>query len=129
MSQAEPRRASGRSAWNWDAFPSETRRSARSGVERPVRRASGPARPKGADVVPIRPRAEAGRRTVRITGQASTPPRRSRPAVVRVGSRPDRFALWAVGLGLFMALLAAATAHGAEPTAAHHAAQLLAHTR
>jgi hypothetical protein len=129
MSQAEPRRASGQSAWDWDAFPSETRRSSRGGVQRPVRRASGPARSDGADVVPIRPGAESGRRTVRITGQASTPRRRSRPAAARVGSRPERFALWAVGLGLFMALLAAATAHGADPTAAHHAAQLVAHAR
>jgi len=55
------------------------------------------------------------RRTIVITGQATTP--RSRPAPVRgsrkrtrAGSQPDRLALWAVALGLFLAAVAAATA-------------------
>jgi hypothetical protein len=51
------------------------------------------------------------RRTITITGQA-TPPRR-RPARrphERVGPRPDRIALWAVGMCLFLILVAALSA-------------------
>jgi len=53
-----------------------------------------------------------GRRTVRITGQASRPRRRS-PAAAQIAARPDRVALWAFFLGLFMVLMAAATANAA----------------
>jgi len=56
------------------------------------------------------------RPTVHITGQP-TPSRRRSPAAARTAARPDRVAMWAVGLGLFMAFMAAATAR-AEPPAA-----------
>jgi hypothetical protein len=70
------------------------------------------------------------RRTVEITGQGVAPqrrPRARRSAAPR--ANPDRLALWAVVLCLFMALVAAATARGDEgppepggaPPAAHPA--------
>lgn len=110
MSQAHARRASGQHAWTWDAFEREPRRSS----DRPARRASGP--PAGAaEVRELRPGAQP-RRTVRIAGQPTPPRRRPRPAArPRIGARPDRFAAWAVALGLFMAGLAAATAHADTP--------------
>lgn len=53
-----------------------------------------------------------GRRNVRITGQPQ--PRRRRSATVaQIESRPDRLALWAVLLGLFLVFMAAATANAA----------------
>jgi rare lipoprotein A (peptidoglycan hydrolase) len=61
---------------------------------------------------PPRSRApDPGRRTVQITGQARAPRRRSTGTAV--GRRPDRIAAWAVLLGLFLVLTAAATAHSA----------------
>ena len=61
------------------------------------------------------------RRTVRITGQpmgitAQRAPhrRRSSPAQRQIASRPDRVALWAFLLGLFLVFMAAATAHAAS---------------
>ena len=57
--------------------------------------------------------AENGRRTVRITGQP-VPPRRQRSARrSEIEARPDRIALWAVLLGLFLVFMAAATANAA----------------
>jgi hypothetical protein len=58
-----------------------------------------------------------GRRTIEITGQAAPPPRRrptstSAAAAAYVG-RPDRTALWAFLLALFLVLMAVATAHAA----------------
>jgi hypothetical protein len=72
---------------------------------------------------PDRP-AAAPRRTVVIRGQvaprprayASAPARRRRPrrASERIaGTRPDRAALWAVMMGVFLILVAVMTAHGA----------------
>lgn len=65
-------------------------------------------------------RGTAPRRTV----QASTPPAPARarqprrmPRMAGIGAGPDRLALWAVVLCLFMALVAAATARGDEPAA------------
>jgi hypothetical protein len=56
------------------------------------------------------------RRTVQIKGQTVPPPRRRRPQPApRMSSRPDRLALWAVLLGLFLIAMAAATAHGETP--------------
>jgi len=62
----------------------------------------------GADPEPVY--AENGRRTVVITGQPV--PARRRPSVTatRIQSRPDRVALWAVVLGLFLVFMAVATA-------------------
>ena len=52
-----------------------------------------------------------GRRTVAITGQAAQPRRRqTRPAVV---ANPDRTALWAFLLAVFLVLMAVATANAA----------------
>jgi hypothetical protein len=51
------------------------------------------------------------RRTIRITGHP-TPPRRRRSATQQqIAARPDRVALWAVLLGLFLVFMAVATAH------------------
>lgn len=69
-------------------------------------------------------RPAAARRTVVIRGQVAPPPRpyasapaRRRPprrASERIaGSRPDRAALWAVMMGVFLILVAVMTAHGA----------------
>lgn len=114
MSQAHARRASGQHAWTWDAFEREPRPLARRSSDRPARRASGPA-PGAAEVRELRPGAQP-RRTVRIAGQPTPPRRRPRLAArPRIGARPDRFAAWAVALGLFMAGLAAATAHADPP--------------
>ncbi|CAN5766739.1 hypothetical protein BH24ACT25_BH24ACT25_09280 [soil metagenome] len=65
-----------------------------------------------------------GRRTVQITGQAVSARSRQRPRRSReLGSSPDRLALWAVVLCLFMALVAAATARGDDrPDAAERGA-------
>jgi hypothetical protein len=69
------------------------------------------------------PRAANGRRTVTIRGQVAPPPRprlveveRRRPArsvEARLGPRPDRIAMWAVLLGIFLVLVAASTSHAA----------------
>jgi hypothetical protein len=68
-----------------------------------------------------RPPAE--RRTITIRGQVAPPPRpyqstarrrRPRRASERIaGTRPDRAALWAVLMGVFLILVAVMTAHGA----------------
>jgi hypothetical protein len=56
---------------------------------------------------------EPDRRTVRITGQPM-PPRRHRSArQEQLVARPDRVALWAFLLAVFLLLVAAATAHSA----------------
>lgn len=72
---------------------------------------------------PVRPTGT--RRTVVIRGQVPPPPRppaASGPARRRpprraseriVGARPDRAALWAVMMGIFLILVAVMTAHGA----------------
>src|SRR5947209_4204889 len=48
--------------------------------------------------------------------------RRRAPAIARVAAEPDRAALWAVMLGIFLALVAVATAHAAPEAHAHAAA-------
>jgi hypothetical protein len=63
------------------------------------------------------------RRTVVIRGQVAPPARPyasraqrhrpRRPSERIVGTRPDRAALWAVLLGVFLILVAVMTAHGA----------------
>jgi hypothetical protein len=53
-----------------------------------------------------------GRRTVQITGQAAPPRRRSTTSTALV-ARPDRTAMWAFILALFLVLMAVATAHAA----------------
>jgi hypothetical protein len=56
---------------------------------------------------------ETGRRTVTITGQRPAPPRRRPDAASRVGPRPDRIAMWAFLMGLFLVFVATATADAA----------------
>ena len=55
--------------------------------------------------------AENGRRTVVITGQPVAARRRPSVTATRIQSRPDRIALWAVLLGLFLVFMAVATAN------------------
>jgi hypothetical protein len=57
---------------------------------------------------------QAERRTITITGNPT--PARSRrrsPAQAQIAARPDRVALWAVVLGMFLVAVAAATANAA----------------
>ena len=56
----------------------------------------------------VTPSAE--RRTITITGQP-TPARRRRSVVEAQIAQPDRIALWAFLLGLFLVAVAAGTAH------------------
>lgn len=92
------------------SFRAPTRRSAASvsAAHRPS--ATGGERPSGT------------RRTVVIRGQVAPPPRpvaaarrhRPRRASERIaGTRPDRAALWAVMMGVFLILVAVMTAQGA----------------
>jgi hypothetical protein len=104
----------------------ERRRAAEAG--RPVLRAvedlpaePAPARTRDGAVRPVEPRPlPSQRRTVQITGR---PGARSRPRLVeierrrpvrppaqRIGARPERLALWAVALCLFLILVAATSA-------------------
>jgi hypothetical protein len=57
--------------------------------------------------------AENGRRTVKITGHPVPPRRRRSAAQSHIEARPDRIALWAVLLGLFLVFMAVATANAA----------------
>ena len=57
--------------------------------------------------------AENGRRTVKITGQPLPPRRRPSPTQSQIQARPDRIALWAFLLGLFLVFMAVATANAA----------------
>ena len=52
-----------------------------------------------------------GRRTIEITGQAA-PPRRRPTTSTALVARPDRAAMYAFILALFLVLMAVATAHG-----------------
>ncbi len=119
-----------------DAAAEDMAEIARSGVPRDVRRAGtapyadrppGPTsngrRPR-LDLVPDRPAPNPpraanggvpGRRTVTITGQGAGvyPARRrpQRPIHQRPGFQPDRFAMWAVLLGVLLVVIAAMSAH------------------
>lgn len=54
-----------------------------------------------------------GRRTVKIRGQATPPRRRPAIAVQTYGANPDRAAMWAVVMGVFMVVVAIATSTSA----------------
>ena len=72
---------------------------------RPVRTVAAPRRTvviRGQVAPPPQPRSTAARRR---------PPRRTSERIV--GTRPDRAALWAVMMGVFLILVAVMTAHGA----------------
>jgi hypothetical protein len=80
------------------------------GRREPVERAYGTrAQSSGA---PLRATGVPGRRTIQITGQATAPRRRSTTSTAMV-ARPDRTAMWAFLLALFLVLMAVATAHAA----------------
>jgi hypothetical protein len=116
-----------------------TRRFGRSAPERRGRSARpehatpapADATPAHAPEAPIPLRAPSRRRTVEITGRTVGAPslprlvqidrrRPARRAAERVGSRPDRLALWAVVLGFFLIFVAVtSTSHAA--TRAHSA--------
>jgi hypothetical protein len=53
------------------------------------------------------------RRTVTITGNPGSDRRRRSATQAQIAARPDRVALWAFLLGLFLVVVAAATAHAA----------------
>ena len=57
--------------------------------------------------------AENGRRTVRITGHPVPARRHQSARRSEIEARPDRIALWAVLLGLFLVFMAVATANAA----------------
>jgi hypothetical protein len=58
----------------------------------------------------VAPGPAAGRRTITITGRTA-PARRRRSVVENQLAQPDRIALWAFLLGLFLVAVAAGTAH------------------
>jgi hypothetical protein len=67
--------------------------------------------PTGEEMLGERPvYAENGRRTVRITGQPTPPRRRRSTTANQIQARPDRIALWAFTLGLFLVFMAVVTA-------------------
>jgi hypothetical protein len=78
---------------------------------RPPRHLSVVGEPLAADHAPTY--AENGRRTVKITGHPVPPRRRRSAAQTHIEARPDRIALWAVLLGLFLVFMAVATANAA----------------
>jgi hypothetical protein len=57
------------------------------------------------------PAAAGDRRTIVIAGQPTPPARRRRSVVEAQIAQPDRIALWAFLLGLFLVAVAAGTAH------------------
>jgi rare lipoprotein A (peptidoglycan hydrolase) len=92
-------------ARNWRVDPLELEPSAPH-ADRP--------RPR---LVEAPPPAPPVRRTVTIRGQVAPPRRRPAPRPhERVGPRPDRIALWAVVMGIFLILVAATSSH-ASPRA------------
>ena len=84
--------------------------SAQARAERAYTNSSRPARP-GLRLVDEPPARDpvTGRRTVQIKGQVA-PPRRRSPAAAQISARPDRVAMWAVMLGLFLVFMAVVTA-------------------
>ena len=102
-----------------------TRRLERAGVQETVgsvaldERPARAARPAASRSYGTHRRGEAattgyqpGRRTVAITGQAAQPRRRPQTRSA-VGANPDRVALWAFLLAVFLVLMAVATANAA----------------
>jgi hypothetical protein len=79
---------------------------------RPAQDATSPAprRFERGTPTPVRPEPVAERHTIEIAGQPA-PARRRRPAIEAQMAQPDRIALWAFLLGLFLVAVAAGTAH------------------
>jgi hypothetical protein len=76
------------------------------------------------------PGAVPGRRTITITGRgaegyAAARRRPQRPLHERPGFRPDRFAMWAVLLGVLLVLVAATSSHAAMRVSHAGAARVL----
>jgi hypothetical protein len=99
------------SAWEQKALidepPLRQRRFQRAEQGAPL--AGESARPEPAsNVVPL-----ADRRTVTISGQPDKRPGRRSATQQQLFAQPDRIALWAFLLGLFMVVVAAATANAA----------------
>jgi hypothetical protein len=60
---------------------------------------------------PDRAPAAPARRTIVIRGQVAPPRRPARLMTERAGARPDRVAMWAVVMGIFLVLVATASGH------------------
>ena len=83
---------------------------ATTGAPRPdLRLIEAEAHPRRADRYAAAPMAEV--RTIRIDSNRPAPRRRPDPVKAAVGARPDRVAMWAVLLGVFLTVVAAATGH------------------
>jgi len=83
---------------------------ASTGAPRPdLRLIEAEAHPRRADRYAAAPMAEV--RTIRIDSNRPAPRRRPDPVKAAVGARPDRVAMWAVLLGVFLTAVAAATGH------------------
>ena len=83
---------------------------ASTGAPRPdLRLIEAEAHPRRADRYAAAPMAEV--RTLRIDSNGPAPRRRPDPVKAAVGARPDRVAMWAVLLGVFLTVVAAATGH------------------
>ena len=98
-----------------DDSPLRTRRFQRRDDERPAAVTEEPA-PDNVVELGRRRRPElAERRTVTITGNRNRAPRprRRSAAQQQLAAQPDRIALWAVLLGLFLVVVAAGTANAA----------------
>jgi hypothetical protein len=109
-------------AWREDVESRTTpvgERASTAVAERPqlslvVTRTDGERRRRRADDEAPRRDPLTGRRTVAITGQRAAPAPRRRPAAAtRVGPRPDRIAMWAFVMGIFLVFVATATADAA----------------
>ena len=91
-------------AWR-DYEHEENRESARPDL----RLIEAEAHPRRADRYAAAPMAEV--RTIRIDSSRPAPRRKPDPVKAAVGARPDRVAMWAVMLGVFLTAVAAATGH------------------
>lgn len=61
--------------------------------------------------LPARITPSASRRTIVIRGQVAPPRRPPTPVRERMGSRPDRAALYALLMGVFLVVVAVVSAH------------------
>jgi hypothetical protein len=96
------------SAWEQKALIDEPPLRARRFQRAEEERAQEATAQEPSNVVPL-----PQRRTVTITGQPTPRPRRRSAAQQQLVAQPDRIALWAFLLGLFMVVVAAATANAA----------------
>jgi len=106
--------AGGASTYGARRVPRDAVRRADYGSGHSVREAGYPPAHVAQQAEYVPTRAYDGRRSVKITGQPVPPRRRRSPAARQIEARPDRIALWAVLLGLFLVVMAAATANAAS---------------